>query len=213
MLWFLILLVVLWIAVCIVIATSLLILVTRKPRRELGPQGYQGTGATGATGAQGFQGVGVQGLPGERGFQGSSNAGVSSAVTNVTFGVGDGVTFSDGSTSQAFPGSRLVVDKLLTLQFSHVLVRLSTAGASGLALNVTLPDGYEMPVNTPPVSWIGFANNMNQANSTPSPVYLFDVLVTSTKTLQLRYNAVTGSLSIGNVVFLWCDFNLTIQIM
>lgn len=204
------LIVVLLVILLVVVAVAAVIMVvSQRKNNDRGPQGFQGEPSKNDGGAQG-----PQGPVGDRGFQGSSNVVVSAGVTDVTINTGEGIVFSDGSSSKIFRGSRTVVDKLLTLQFAHVAIKTSTSGRSGFDIFVTLPTGYEMvSTDTPPVSWLGFANNLGQTDTTSYPVYLFDVITTSKTTLQFRYVAVNGDTSSGPVIFFWCDFTVVVQIV
>lgn len=81
-------------------------------------------------------------------------------------------------------------------------------------LTMDLPAGYEMTAAEKPViAWLGTANNQRQPGSTPAPIYLFDLVKNSSANLLLRWLPVTGALNVLENVFLWCNFNVTIQIL
>lgn len=61
----------------------------------------------------------------------------------MTFHTDTGMRFANGSTAD-FPGVIIEMDKLLTVQFSQILVTTTLPAETNFILTMDLPAGYEI---------------------------------------------------------------------
>lgn len=211
---------VLWLIVVILASIWLFLLslgfvyVFRKQRNK-GPQGVDGP--QGENGMQGQSGMnGVQGVDGQRGFQGASgiNIPISAKVQIATFHARAGIAFDQEASTANYSGNVSLTDKLLTLQFSNLHVHTTAPNLKGFTLSLDLPTGYSMVSSTTPfVSWLGSAYNLNQLNSTVSPIFLFDMFRDSDTTFTMTWLPIFGTINLETTVSMFCNFNIVLNIV